>query len=184
MPALLRIERLDLVKRLGCRLLLGCPLLAGALALPGAAWSAPAAPNDALAPAAAEALAVSYANATDEELTVLGARWGDLKPSQRRALLAEVKMRMARAREQGAAKGVLHIQLRRRYGAVPVPPTAGSGQLRVRIVGRKLDARDEKGGLDGQRFGVGFEQRKGDKPRPSAEGQNADDGTLRAADSD
>ena len=148
-------------------------LLLGGLALSGVGWCA--APDGNPVPAAAGAAVLSYADATDEELTALGARWGELDSEQRRALLAEVKMRMARAGRQGTAKGVLHIRLRHRYGAVP--PTVGSGRLRIRI----LQGEQAEGT---QQFGVGFEQRKGARPGPAAEQQPAAGGALKAADSD
>ena len=112
----------------------------------------------AVMPAGAVALAVageqpvSYANASDAELTALGARWNDLSSNERQALLSEVKMRMARARSQGAATGVLRIKLRRRYGAVP--PGVANGNLRIRVTTRKQGSKPS-----GKPFGVGFEQR-------------------------
>ena len=87
---------------------------------------------------------ISYADASDEQLTALAARWDELAAAERRALLSEVKMRMAR-REAGA-NGVLSIRLTRRYGAVP------EGQLRIRL---------GTGTANAQEFGVGFEQRAG-----------------------
>ena len=101
-------------------------------------------------PVGAAAQPVSYATATDEELTALSAHWNDLAPDERRALLSEVKMRMARARSQGAATGVLSIKLRRRYGAVP--SGAAKGDLHIQVTTRKQVSKP---------FGVGFERRTG-----------------------
>ena len=97
---------------------------------------------------------VSYADASDEQLTALAARWDELAVAERRALLSEVKMRMAR--RQAGTKGVLSIRLTRRYGAVP------QGQLRIRSGTGQTNAKE---------FGVGFEQRAGQPqgadPEPS-----------------
>ena len=43
-------------------------------------------------------LPINYAALTDTELTELTARWGELDPEQRRALLAVVRSRMAQKR--------------------------------------------------------------------------------------
>ncbi len=85
-----------------------------------------------------------YADVSDEALTKFAAEWDQLDADQRRALLAEVKMRMAR---QGSSGGVLRIRLQRRYGAVVRRPRA-TLRIELRAVPK---ARQE--------FGVGFEQR-------------------------
>ena len=94
-----------------------------------------------------------YADASDEALTKFAAQWDELNADQRRALLAEVKMRMAR---QGSSGGVLRIRLQRRYGTV-----IRRGRATIRIEVRPvLKARQE--------FGEGFEQRTAEAP--SAQG--------------
>lgn len=118
-------------------------------------------------PVGAVAQPVNYANASDEELTALGARWNDLAPEERRALLSEVKMRMARARSQGAATGVLSIKLRRRYGAVP--SGAAKGDLHIQVTTRKQVSKP---------FGVGFERRTGQ----AAAAPEVQDASAEAAD--
>lgn len=142
------------------------------------------------APAAAEQ-PVSYANASDAELTALGAHWNDLSSEERQALLSEVKMRMARARSQGAATGVLRIKLRRRYGAVP--PGAGNGNLRIRVTTRKQGSKpfgepsgQPVGQPSDQPFGVGFEQRTGRQsaPAPQAATPEVQNAAAKPADSD
>ena len=155
-------------------------------------------PAAAAAPAAAEQ-PVSYANASDAELTALGAHWNDLSSEERQALLSEVKMRMARARSQGAATGVLRIKLRRRYGAVP--PGAGNGNLRIRVTARKQGSKpvgepsgqpfgepsgQPVGQPSGQPFGVGFEQRTGRRsaPAPQAATPEVQNAAAKPADSD
>ncbi len=99
-------------------------------------------------PANAPEPPVSYADANDAQLTALAARWDELAAAERRALLSEVKRRMAR--RQAGTNGVLSIRLTRRYGAVPQGRTAG--QLRIRVRSGQTDAKG---------FGVGFEQRAG-----------------------
>ncbi|MCY4343439.1 MAG: hypothetical protein OXE83_07695 [Gammaproteobacteria bacterium] len=94
----------------------------------------------------AQAPPVSYVDANDEQLTALAARWDELAAAERRALLSEVKRRMAR--RQAGTNGVLSIRLTRRYGAVPQGRTAG--QLRIRVGTGQSGAKG---------FGVGFEQR-------------------------
>ena len=132
-------------------------------------------PAGAAAPAAADRPAVSYVNASDEQLTALSARWNDLSPDERRALLSEVKMRMARARSQGVATGVLRIKLRRRYGAVP--PGTANGNLHIRVTTRKQGSKP---------FGVGFEQRTGrpSDPAPQAAEPGVQNVAAKPADPD
>lgn len=110
---------------------------------------------------------VSYVDVSDEQLTALAARWDELAVAERRALLSEVKMRMAR--RQTGTNGVLSIRLTRRYGAVP------QGQLRIRLGTGPAKARE---------FGVGFEQRAGhphatdpepSEPTPKASTQQVSD---------
>lgn len=123
---------------------------------------------------AAAQQAVSYANATDEELTALGARWNDLGADERRALLSEVKMRMARARSQGSAAGVLRIKLRRRYGTVPSGGGA-KGDLHIQVTTQKQASKP---------FGVGFERRTGQQSGPAAAKHGVQDASAEASDPD
>lgn len=112
----------------------------------GQLLAAPRAAEASANPASVEVVAAPnpYADASDEALTKFAARWDDLDADQRRALLAEVKMRMAR---QGSSGGVLRIRLQRRYGTI-----VRRGRATIRIKVRPvLKARQE--------FGVGFEQR-------------------------
>lgn len=115
--------------------------------------------------------AVSYANASDEELTALGAHWNDLSADERRALLSEVKMRMARARSQGSAAGVLRIKLRRRYGTVP--SGAAKGDLHIQVTTKKQVSKP---------FGVGFERRTGQQSDPAAAKHGVQDASAEAPD--
>ena len=124
-----------------------CVLLCCAANVGFAAVANEAEPNNAQNPP------ISYADASDKQLTALAARWDELAAAERRALLSEVKMRMAR--RQAGTKGVLSIRLTRRYGAVPQGHSAG--QLSIRV---------GTGAPTAKEFGVGFEQRKS-QPQPT-----------------
>ncbi len=134
------------------------------------AWAEPARPSATVADAL-----VSYANASDERLTELAAQWDGLTPNERRALLSEMKMRMARKR--GAARGVLHIRLTRRYGAVPQKPKA-KPEVWVRAVAQKNQASQNTPG-----FGVGFEWRVKRHELDEVDGK-PEDSAVKAASSD
>ena len=129
------------------------PIGIGLCILLGAASAGFAAVAAAPQASPAQEPSVSYADASDEQLTALAARWDELAAAERRALLSEVKMRMAR--REGGGNGVLSIRLTRRYGAVP--EGQGGGQLRIRLGTGKANAKE---------FGVGFEQRAG-QPQPT-----------------
>ena len=89
---------------------------------------------------------VSYTNATDQELNALGAQWARLSAAERRALLAEVRMRWARDRN-GSTR--VRIQATRQFGVVR---QADGTTIRVeRRIIRMIPA--DKG------YGAGFEQR-------------------------
>ncbi len=107
--------------------------------------------------AAAEGAAdpVSYSTFSDAELTELGTRWETLSVEERKALLAEVKMRMVKtrtARGQGRS-GVLKIRTTRQYGVVRKPDgtTVRVQRQVVRVVPVGPGGRVT--------FGVGFERR-------------------------
>lgn len=93
---------------------------------------------------------VSYSAFSDAELTELGTRWEALSVDERKALLAEVKMRMARDRGRS---GVLKIRTTRQYGVVRKPDgtTVRVQRQVVRVVPVGPGGRVT--------FGVGFEQR-------------------------
>ena len=95
--------------------------------------------------------AISYASVSDQELTDIAARWDDLDPQQRRALLWEVKLRMKRNSD---AQGILRANVARRYGTVVRHSNGATATLRIQVTSVK------KGQKKGQQdFGVGFEQR-------------------------
>lgn len=92
---------------------------------------------------------ISYANATNEELDALGARWGYLSAPERRALLAEVRRRMAQGSNVSGNVGKVRIQTTRQFGVVKRPDGT---MIRVeRRVIRMIPAE--------QGYGTGFEQR-------------------------
>lgn len=91
-----------------------------------------------------------YAAKTDQELTELTAQWGELGNAERRALLTEVKMRMARSKGR---EGVIHIRTQRRYGRI----IRNSDGAVVRIETQVVHIRPVRPGSAS--YGVGFEQR-------------------------
>lgn len=148
-------------------LLLLTLLTAGTSALAATAEGASsgnALPPKNVAPAAAEQDAspdrVSddhlYGDHSDEELTELAAHWDSLNRHQRRALLTEMKLRMAR---KGAHKEVIHIRTERRYGRIISQSDGQVIHIETQVVHvRPVDPDELK---DQQSFGVGFEQRIG-----------------------
>ncbi len=77
------------------------------------------------------ALVRRYAAKTDAELTELSSTWQTLQPLERRVLLREVKMRMAR---QQGRQGVLRIRTERRFGRVVRQPDGSVVRLETRVV--------------------------------------------------
>jgi|GEM_PF-2398234 len=94
---------------------------------------------------------ISYAQATDLELKTLGEQWALLSAPERRALLAEVRMRWARDRK-GSTR--VRIQATRQFGVVR-QPDGTTIRVERRII-RMFPA--DKG------YGTGFEQRVGNEP--------------------
>lgn len=123
------------------------------------AW---ASPGLAAAVAASEP---AYGDHSDEELTALAADWDALDRHQRRALLTEMKTRMAR---RGTSdEGVLHIRTERRYGRLIRQPDGRVLRIETQVVHvRPIDPQQaEQAGARVQQagsrrgFGVGFERR-------------------------
>lgn len=99
----------------------------------------------------------SFETYSDQELTSLAARWDALSTHQRRALLTEMKGRMASSGNAGPA---MQIRSERRYGRIVRQPDGRvirieTNVVRVRPVTPEMlaRARAQAG------FGVGFEQR-------------------------
>jgi len=111
-----------------------------------------------------------YADHSDEELTALAADWDDLDADQRRALLAEVKLRMVR---QKTRSDTIHVKTLRRYGRLIRQPDGSVLRIERKVLSvQELDAADlerlragalQPAGADGEAprrgFGVGFERR-------------------------
>lgn len=111
---------------------------------------------------------ISYAGATDLELKTLGEQWALLSAPERRALLAEVRMRWARDRN-GSTR--VRIQATRQFGVVR-QPDGTTIRVERRII-RMYPA--DKG------YGTGFEQRVGNEPgavQPPSQGGFVPEGSA------
>lgn len=97
-----------------------------------------------------------YRQHSDEQLTALAADWDSLDRHERRALLTEMKLRMAR---NGERENVLHIRTERRYGRLIRKSDGRVIRIETQVVHvRPVNPEDLK---ERQSFGVGFEQRVG-----------------------
>jgi hypothetical protein len=97
-----------------------------------------------------------YGDRSDDELTALAASWDSLDKLQRRALLTEMKLRMAR-RGASDENAVIHIRTERRYGRIIRQADGRVIRIETQVVHvRPLDD-DERQVRQG--FGVGFERR-------------------------
>ncbi|MEM7002998.1 MAG: hypothetical protein AAF529_19585 [Pseudomonadota bacterium] len=121
-------------------------------------------------------LPINYAALTDTELTELTARWGELDPEQRRALLAVVRSRMAQKRMSRSVReprGAGRVQIQRRYGRNPdgtvtVETRVVRKQMQPVIVDTPVAADPEAQGQvvsDGQRQRIDGQQRPATKVR-------------------
>ena len=106
-------------------------------------------------------------NSTHHELTELGARWDELSDGERRALLREVKLRMAQRKD---ADGVLMIRTQRRYGRI----YRNSDGRVLRIETQVVEVRPAEGAGERAGFGVGFERRSAVVPAPPDPAETAD----------
>lgn len=109
---------------------------------------------DAPVPAAPDARYAAYSN---EALTALAAQWDTLDIHQRRALLTEVRQRMARSRLQPGAQ-VIQIRTERRFGRIIRQP---DGRV-IRIETQVVQVRPVPDGGSARAsggYGVGFERR-------------------------
>lgn len=95
-----------------------------------------------------------YERHSDEELTALAADWDALDRHQRRALLTEMKLRMAR---NGKRSDVIHIRTERRYGRLIRQSDGRVIRIETQVVHvRPVNPEDLK---PRHSFGVGFEKR-------------------------
>jgi len=111
---------------------------------------------------------------SDQDLTALAAQWDDLDVHQRRALLTEVKLRMARSGRQ--TSGVIHIRTERRYGRIIQQPDGRVLRIETQVV--QVRRLPEQGSASGQGgYGVGFERRLV-TPDAQAERRDGPDATM------
>ncbi|MDZ7668890.1 MAG: hypothetical protein U5Q16_05525 [Gammaproteobacteria bacterium] len=111
-----------------------------------------------------------YGDRSDKELTALAANWDSLDKLQRRALLTEMKLRMAR-RGSNDGQGVIHIRTERRYGRIIRQADGRVIRIETQVVHvRPLDSENPSAR---QSFGVGFERRVARREEPPAD----DDGS-------
>ena len=125
-----------------------------------------------------------YERHSDEELTALAADWDSLDRHQRRALLTEMKLRMAR---NGKRNDVIHIRTERRYGRLIRQSDGRVIRIETQVVHvRPVNPEDLK---PRHSFGVGFEKRLAgreeramaagdDVPADQAAGGEADEETI------
>jgi len=111
--------------------------------------------------AARVALAANpYAEHSDQELTSIAADWETLSEEERRALLTEMRGRMAAKKDDGEGR-VIAIRTQRRYGRLVRQPDGSL--VRVETTEQVVQYRRVPEGEAGDRaFGVGFERRAGD----------------------
>ncbi len=120
--------------------------------------------------AAPDAIYAAYSN---ESLTALAAQWDTLNVHQRRALLTEVRQRMARRGAQSA--GVIKIRTERRYGRIIRQPDGRVIRIETQVVHVRPATEAEVLASRSAGFGVGFERRSGTR---RASGPSATDGTT------
>ena len=116
---------------------------------------------DGAEPQSAVPAVVSFSERSDQELNaLLATQWDTLADAERRALLTEVKLRMARHKGRDRA---ISLQTQRRYGRRIIRQRDGSV---VRIETQVVRVRPAP---NGQRpFGVGFEERSRKGPEATA----------------
>jgi hypothetical protein len=104
---------------------------------------------------ASHALAANpFAEMSDEELTTLTRSWDELTQEERRALLTEVRARMASSQSE---RPVIQIKTERRYGHVVQRPDGSVVRIERHeqiVQYRRAESPDEE-----HAFGVGFEHR-------------------------
>ena len=103
-----------------------------------------------------------YSKKTHHELTELSTRWDELDSAQRRALLQEVKLRMARSK---GAENVLTIRTQRRYGRIVRKSDGRVLRIETQVV-QVRPARPQAADVQ-PGFGVGFERRAESDEQPA-----------------
>jgi len=99
-----------------------------------------------------------YAAHSNEALTALAAQWDTLDRHERRALLTEVRQRMAQRGAPGT--GVVQIRTERRYGRI-VSPDGRVIRIQTQVVRVRPATEAEALAARTGGFGVGFERRTG-----------------------
>jgi hypothetical protein len=135
-------------------------------AVPSSAVPSSAVPLD----EAVEDLLPDYSKLTHHQLTRIGARWDQLGDSERRGLLNEVKLRMAR---QKGSERTLRIRTQRRYGRIV---RRSDGQV-LRIETKVIQVAPVRRNPTERSFGVGFERRHAE-PDPTSAGSVDPGGEL------
>lgn len=112
--------------------------------------------------------ASSLKTLSDEALTQLSADWANLTPAERRSLLTEVKLRMARQRDAQTARAP-KIVATRRYGRVIRNADGEVVRIETQVVRQVLNPGDQA-----PAYGAGFDRRQSpvsDSSRSSAANQ-------------
>jgi hypothetical protein len=164
------------LRALALVVLVAACLPGAALALGENSLKAQAAADAATEPAKNAPAGNPYGDSSDEELTVLAANWDALGQQERRALLTEMKRRMAR---KGDHSGVIRIRTERRYGRIIRQPDGRVIRIETQVVHvRPLDEGDIEAPAR-QGYGVGFERRvarRGESGSESADAGNSERG--------
>jgi len=121
--------------------------------------SGPDADRAAPAPGSAAVSSAPYAAHSNEALTALTAQWDTLDVHQRRALLTEVRQRMAQRGPQGASG--IQIRTERRYGRLIRQPDGRVIRIETQVVHVRPATEAELQAGRSAGFGVGFEHRSG-----------------------
>ena len=124
------------------------------------------APTQGAAPAQAAAVP-TYTDSSNQALTALAARWDSLNVHERRALLTEVRRRMA-LQGGGNPSGVLQIRSERRYGRIIRQPDGRLIRIETKVVHVRPATEAETLASQRAGFGVGFEHRVGSAPPTEA----------------
>lgn len=132
---------------------------------PASALTQASAPAQGAAPAQAAAVP-TYTDSSNQALTALAARWDSLNVHERRALLTEVRRRMAL--QGGNPAGVLQIRSERRYGRIIRQPDGRLIRIETKVVHVRPATEAETLASQRAGFGVGFEHRVGSAPPTEA----------------
>jgi hypothetical protein len=148
-------------------------LTGGWLSVARAEASAPAeSPANSVAGGAPPAPEAPYASYSNDALTGLAAEWDTLDVHERRALLTEVRQRMARSRSPDDAPKI-QIRTERRFGRIIRQPDGRVVRIETRIV-QVRPATESELAARGDGYGVGFERRARSIPADAEPGHAPD----------